>query len=949
MMTSKRALRWPFVVALLALLGVAAALRLACLSSLPPGLHYDEAANVMLAAEIARGDKAPIFISSYTGKEVLFFYWAAAWMRLLGESVLALRLTAAVVGLCTVAAAAWAACELFHHRPDARWIGALTAAFLATSFWHLVFSRLGFRAITQPLLQALTVAALWRGLRLERGGWLALAGVLGGATLYTYLAARLFPLPVGLALLALLAAEQRGRRLRRLGQIALFAAAAAVTAAPLIAYFVAHPAALTTRVGQVAASSWAEAWAGIRACLAAFFLRGDPYIRFNIPYRPLLEPVTALLFLIGLGLVLAWPFRLARGRSPGAGKEEILPLVSAVFLLAVLPVMILPSALATGEITPSNLRLIGLLPFVYVFPALVLVESVRVARHKLHASPQSHACDLLLASLLLLLLLATAPFAATRYFRDWASSPALYESADGDMVDVARYLNERNLAGVTPYVASIHYRHPTIALLAREYSRIKWLTGGETLVVPAAGDALLILPRSAARGRAWIEALIPAPQLLAAPPAPDGEPAFTAYRLIAGEAPQPEYPVDANFGPIRLLGHRLLETPRSGGTVEVLLYWHVQVAASPGDLLPALRLTDPWGGLWGSARPFHYPAEQWAPGEVIIDHITLPVAAGAPPGTYRLEVGFYAASDGSRLPLLDTTGAFSGIAASLPLTLTRAAAPPDPADLSIRRRLDLVSSAGLTLLGVNQDVETLHPGEPLYLTLFWRADAAPQPGLMVRLTLGEETLYRGAPVHGTYPTGEWTPGEVIADRYDPRLGRDAAVGTFPLLLALVDADGQAVLGPLEIGQVTVEATERTFAPPPMAHAVGVPLGGLFELLGYDLQPAAPAAGDRVTLTLHWRALAETDTAYTVLVHLLAPDGTMGAQGDGMPQGGGYPTSLWVPGEVVSDPHTFDLPASLPPGSYTLAVGMYLVESGERLSVPGRDDGLIVLQTIEIAP
>ena len=71
---------------------VAAALRLPDLPNAPPGLHYDEAANGLLSADIGLGGELPIFISSYTGKEVLFFYLAGTMMRLIGASVFSLRL-----------------------------------------------------------------------------------------------------------------------------------------------------------------------------------------------------------------------------------------------------------------------------------------------------------------------------------------------------------------------------------------------------------------------------------------------------------------------------------------------------------------------------------------------------------------------------------------------------------------------------------------------------------------------------------------------------------------------------------------------------------------------------------------------------------------------------------------------------------------------------------------
>ena len=58
---------------------VAAFLRFWALPDTPFGLHYDEATNVVIVRQIVSGESLPIFITAYTGKEVLFFYWAAFW------------------------------------------------------------------------------------------------------------------------------------------------------------------------------------------------------------------------------------------------------------------------------------------------------------------------------------------------------------------------------------------------------------------------------------------------------------------------------------------------------------------------------------------------------------------------------------------------------------------------------------------------------------------------------------------------------------------------------------------------------------------------------------------------------------------------------------------------------------------------------------------------------
>ena len=214
---------------------IAAALRFPNLETAPPGLHYDEAANAILSAEIGLQGERPIFIPSYTGKEVLFFYLAGGVMSVAGDSVFSLRLTAALVGLLTVAATYWLGVESLR---DKR-IAMLAAALIAVSFWHLLFSRLGFRAITQPLLQAITVAALLRGVRRNRWGWIVVAGVALGLTAYTYLAARLFPvLLLGAAVPLLLNKKQRWERL---SQLVLTGAIGLIVLTPLLLYFFRNP------------------------------------------------------------------------------------------------------------------------------------------------------------------------------------------------------------------------------------------------------------------------------------------------------------------------------------------------------------------------------------------------------------------------------------------------------------------------------------------------------------------------------------------------------------------------------------------------------------------------------------------------------------------------------------------------------------------------------------
>ena len=317
-----------------------------------------------------------------------------------------------------------------------------------------------------------------------------------------------------------------------------------------------------------------------------------------------------------------------------ATPEESCALARETLLLVWIPTMLLPTALAVGEIMPSNLRAVGLIPLVFVFPARGLYALLTVTRYQ---SRGFVTC---------LLLLATA-FTTTRaYFCEYVSRTDLYEASDGDLADIATYLNQADLTDTTVYVGSIHYRHPTVAFLAEAYSQVKWLVGASTAVYPTSGEALYLFPRSANPSVDWLTRYLPDAVSIEATTATDGAPAFAGYRLSA----PPSLPdqVLADFsGVVRLLRYRV-ERAISGGEVDVTVLWQVLASPPHSDLTLFYHLVDPWGGLWGQAEPFQYAAEGWTPGEVVINRVRVPVAPGAPPGEYLLRVGLYSQSASTR-------------------------------------------------------------------------------------------------------------------------------------------------------------------------------------------------------------------------------------------------------------------------------------------------------------
>jgi hypothetical protein len=124
-------------------------------------------------------------------------------------------------------------------------------------------------------------------------------------------------------------------------------------------------------------------------------------------------------------------------------------------------------------------------------------------------------------------------------------------------------------------------------------------------------------------------------------------------------------------------------------------------------------------------------------------------------------------------------------------------------------------------------------------------------------------------------------------------------------------------------------------PPPVPATAIRPLAVDFNrqarLTGYQLNPSL-GPGSPLNLTLFWQATAPIMVDFTVFVQLVDSENRLVAQRDSKPQDGFYGTRFWQPGEVIIDPHTVPLGPEIPPGEYTLLVGLYEVESGSRLQI-----------------
>jgi hypothetical protein len=326
----------------------------------------------------------------------------------------------------------------------------------------------------------------------------------------------------------------------------------------------------------------------------------------------------------------------------------------------------------------------------------------------------------------------------------------------------------------------------------------------------------------------------------------------------------------------------------------------------------------------------------------------LDIPLGTPPLAYDIGVQLYEPDGGAIrvLELRDEQGAPQGQEALLPGVQTArrgmvngTAASRLPVPLLPK---PVAVAEGLDLLGASVPVGEIAAGQPLAVELLWQghgglADLRPE----ILLSQDGDVLVvdNEGPVNGRYPTDQWKPGELVWEQRRLTVPPETA-GPVELRMRLGDHDQL-------LGEVESIAQERVVTLPQEMWPVDAPFGNVARLAGFTTVSSAYA--DRpLNLTLAWEALEGSGSeSHVVFTHLVAPDGRIIAQHDGVPAQGTRPTTGWVPGEYVLDEHALTFRDPTYGGPAKIHVGLYDPQSGVRLLLPDDADTFILPRTIDI--
>lgn len=658
---------------LLAVMLLAAFFRFWRLGSLPPGLYHDEAYNGLDALSLNQGKtfpqfyegwelyaedahagqpaqetRYPLFFEGNYGREPLHVYLMALSVSLLGATPFAVRAVPAAAGVLAVLTTFLAARALLNGRspPGGDYLVPLLAALTMAILYPAVhFSRFGIRTMVFVPVEMMAVACFWwgvnraarkPGMTSDGGTWLLflLSGSLLGLGIYTFAASRLLPL-VWILFVPLWFWHDRTVFRRHWRHIVGMAGAAFLTALPLLLFFLRYPYYFVFRiayvankgVGAVEGKAWMTWLLNVGRVLGGLIWQGETHLRHNLPGRPYLDPIQAILFLLGLISTL---------------RQLLQPRI--LFLLIWFGVMLLPSILS-GD-APHFGRMVGAAAPIAILVALGAVwlfdKLQRVINGRLGADTGKKAALVLI----LLLFAASALWTANDYFGRYANHPDLatdFYLADWQLGQYAAGQGENTRLYLTPTQEEL----ATILFALENPDRLRNYDGGLGLIpagVPGTASLYLIRPDD----ETSLDALQSYfPDGLLGTPQED----FIPFSVEA-DAPRnlTENVTDISFGEkIKLVGwtaeweeDRLLVT----------LAWQAGTAMEK-DYTAFVHLTDSEGKVLAQLDrpPAGYPTSDWQAGEIVVDHYTIALPDSLAQGDeVGIDTGFY------YLPALEALG-----------------------------------------------------------------------------------------------------------------------------------------------------------------------------------------------------------------------------------------------------------------------------------------------------
>ena len=286
---------------LLVVLTAATIVRWFKISELPLGPYVDELFTLHNTIDLLQKPfdlfgQTPLAVEGWVETTNLYLYFNSIIVKLFGASYSSMKLFSVLPGIIACVAV-FLIGRLIFTEQVAFW----TALLFVFAHWPVRLSRYGWDVSFMIMTFALAIWLLLLALQRLRFFYAYLSGVTAGVCLYGYLGARICVL----SLLAFLYWERRADHRQAISRhLFAFATGGTLVAFPLLVYYFAHPNAFWIRTAELSVLNSATPLANIidsawRHALM-FFIQGGIYARDNYPGLAMLDPLSGIVFIVGL-------------------------------------------------------------------------------------------------------------------------------------------------------------------------------------------------------------------------------------------------------------------------------------------------------------------------------------------------------------------------------------------------------------------------------------------------------------------------------------------------------------------------------------------------------------------------------------------------------------------------------------------------------------------------
>ncbi len=259
----------------------------------------------------------------------------------------------------------------------------------------------------------------------------------------------------------------------------------------------------------------------------------------------------------------------------------------------------------------------------------------------------------------------------------------------------------------------------------------------------------------------------------------------------------------------------------------------------------------------------------------------------------------------------------------------RLTSPPNQA-LPATHRASLPLNESVMLIGYDLAPTVARPGQEVHVRLYWQASEAlgRDYASFVKLVAGvqrEEFAQSNHPHPGNIPTATWPTARYVVDDHYVALPADMPALALRVLVGLYRPDTLEWFGAASLPELVHVVRQVDLRQAQISRESAARFGASIRLLGHHVEEGEHG----LQLTLFWQATASPERDYQVFVHALDAAGALATQADGPPTGGLYPTSAWLPGQVIVDTRLVPCTAR---NVATLRVGLYDLSNMARLPV-----------------